>query len=95
MGEIRDAPVAQTCVEAVDTGHLILATLHTRDAIGVVARLLDLGLTGRQVSTSLLLAIGQRLVRRLCPKCRRPVPVSAPQARHFEWHAIAVPTDPL
>jgi len=91
MGEIRDQPVAQACVEAVDTGHLILATLHTRDAIGVVARLLDLGLTGRQVSTSLLLAIGQRLVRRLCPSCRRPVPLSAPQARHFERHGIPVP----
>jgi type II secretory ATPase GspE/PulE/Tfp pilus assembly ATPase PilB-like protein len=91
MGEIRDAAVAQTCVEAVDTGHLIFATLHTRDAVGVVARLLDLGLTGRQVATSLLLAVGQRLARRLCPHCRRGVPASASQARHFERYGLAAP----
>jgi len=91
MGEIRDFPVAQTCVEAADTGHLILATLHTRDAVGVVARLLDLGLSGRQIATSLLLAIGQRLVRRLCPHCRRAVPPTRLQARHFEQYRLAVP----
>ena len=90
-GEIRSREVAQTCVEAVDTGHLILATLHTRDAIGVVARLLDLGLTGRQVATSLLLAIGQRLVRRLCPGCRRPVAPTRAQALHFESHGLPAP----
>ena len=91
MGEIRDLPVAQTCIEAADTGHLILATLHTRDAVGVVARLLDLGLSGRQVAASLLLAIGQRLVRRLCPHCRRPAPPTPLQARHFENYGLPVP----
>jgi general secretion pathway protein E len=91
MGEIRDAEVARTCIEAVDTGHLILATLHTRDAIEVVARLLDLGVTGRQIASSLLLSIGQRLVRRLCPACRRPVPVSPLQAAQFEGHGVPVP----
>jgi len=91
MGEIRDPAVAQTCMEAVDTGHLIFATLHTRDAIGVVARLLDLGVTGRQISTSLLLAIGQRLVRRLCPHCRRAAPLTRLQARHFEQHGLPEP----
>jgi len=91
MGEIRDQAVAQTCIEAVDTGHLIFATLHTRDAIGVVARLLDLGVTGRQISTSLLLAIGQRLARRLCPHCRRAMPPTRPQARHFEQYRLPVP----
>ncbi|MGD1031055.1 MAG: ATPase, T2SS/T4P/T4SS family [Opitutaceae bacterium] len=91
IGEIRDHAVAQTCIEAVDTGHLILATLHTRDAVGAVARLLDLGVTGRQVSSSLSLVIGQRLVRRLCPECRRPVPTDPLQARHFEAYALPVP----
>lgn len=91
MGEIRDQAVAQTCVEAVDTGHLIFATLHTRDAIGVVARMLDLGLTGRQIATSLLLVISQRLVRRLCVHCRRPVPPTPAQASHFGQYHLPVP----
>ena len=91
MGEIRDHAVAQTCVEAVDTGHLIFATLHTRDAIGVVARLLDLGLTGRQIATSLLLVISQRLVRRLCPHCLRPVAPTPIEARHFAQYDLPVP----
>ena len=83
LGEIRDAAAAQTCAEAVDTGHLILASLHTRNALGTVSRLLDLGLTGRQIATSLLLVIGQRLLRRLCPHCRRAVKPSVAQVRHF------------
>jgi len=92
MGEIRDAQVAQTCLEAVDTGHLIFATLHTRDAVGTLSRLLDLGATGRQISHALLLAIGQRLVRRLCPHCRRPGPTTPAQARQFERHGLPVPS---
>ncbi|MGD1032649.1 MAG: ATPase, T2SS/T4P/T4SS family, partial [Opitutaceae bacterium] len=91
MGEIRDAEVAQTCIEAVDTGHLIFVTLHTRDAIGVVPRLLDLGLTGRQIASSLLLAIGQRLLRKLCPHCCQSIPLTAAQARHFEAYKLPVP----
>ncbi len=91
LGELRDRAAAHTCLEAVETGHLILATLHTRDAIGVVGRLLDMGITGRQLSAGLLLSIGQRLVRRLCPDCRRPVPPTAEQAGHFGRHGLAVP----
>jgi type II secretory ATPase GspE/PulE/Tfp pilus assembly ATPase PilB-like protein len=91
LGEIREAGAAATCVEAVETGHLILATLHTRDAVGVVARLLDLGLTGRQLAAALRLAVGQRLVRRLCPHCRRLAPPSPGQRRHFEHHRLPVP----
>lgn len=91
MGEIRDCIVAQTCNEAVDTGHLIFATLHTRDAIGVVARLLDLGLTGRQIANTLLLAIGQRLVRKLCPHCKRAAPITRVQAQHFAQYGLQAP----
>ena len=93
LGEIRDSAAAQTCVEAVDTGHLILGTLHTRNALGTVARLLDLGLTGRQIGTSLLLVIGQRLLRRLCPACRRAVPPTPAQARQFEQNRLPVPAE--
>jgi general secretion pathway protein E len=92
LGEIRDRAAAVTCIEAVETGHLILATLHTRDAVGVAARLLDLGLTGRQLASALRLAIGQRLVRRLCPHCRRVAPPSAAQCRHFQHYGLPVPS---
>ncbi|HVW22743.1 MAG TPA: ATPase, T2SS/T4P/T4SS family [Opitutaceae bacterium] len=91
LGEIRDGPAARTCAEAVETGHLVLATLHTRDAPGAAARLLDLGLSGRQVASSLLLVIGQRLLRRLCPRCRRAAEPTAGEARHFERHRLAPP----
>lgn len=91
MGEIRDNEVAQTCVEAVDTGHLILATLHTRDAIGVVSRLMDLGLTSHAIATSLTLIISQRLMRRLCIECKKKVKVTELQARHYARYHLAVP----
>ena len=91
LGEIRDRSVAQICVEAVDTGHLIFATLHTRDAIGAVSRLIDLDLTGRQISAALTLAIGQRLVRRLCPHCRRQERPTLLQAAHFAQYRLPVP----
>lgn len=93
LGELRDAAAAQTCAEAVDTGHLILATLHTRNALGTVSRLLDLGLTGRQIGSSLLLAIGQRLMRRLCAHCRRAVKPSPEQVRHFGEHGLPEPAE--
>jgi len=93
MGEIRDSAAAQTCAEAVDTGHLILATLHTRNALGTVSRLLDLGLTGRQIGSSLLLVIAQRLMRRLCRHCRRAVPPTPAQLRYFEDHRLPEPAE--
>jgi type II secretory ATPase GspE/PulE/Tfp pilus assembly ATPase PilB-like protein len=93
MGEIRDGAAAQTCAEAVDTGHLILGTLHTRNALGTVSRLLDLGLTGRQIGASLLLVIGQRLLRRLCPDCRRAVEPTPDQIRNFERHRLPRPAE--
>lgn len=91
LGELRDRAAAHTCLEAVDTGHLILATLHTRDAVGVVGRLLDLGLTGRQIAGALLLAIGQRLVPRLCPACRVGVAPDRAETRHFERRGLPIP----
>lgn len=91
LGELRDRASAQTCFEAVETGHLLFATLHARDAVGVVARLLDLGITGRQIAGGLLLAIGQRLLRRLCPACRRAVPANPPVRRHYAGQGLPEP----
>lgn len=76
VGEIRDAETAETAAHAAMTGHLVLTTLHTNDAIGVLQRLVDLGLDRSTISSSMRGAIAQRLVRRLCAKCS--VPVKAP-----------------
>ena len=72
IGEIRDLETAQIAVQASLTGHLVLATLHTNDATGAVTRLIDMGVEPFLLSSSLLGVLAQRLVRRLCPDCRRP-----------------------
>jgi general secretion pathway protein E len=70
IGEIRDLETARIAVQASLTGHLVLATLHTNDAIGAVTRLIDMGIEPFLLSSSLLGVLAQRLVRRLCPACR-------------------------
>jgi type IV pilus assembly protein PilB len=73
VGEIRDKETAELAVHAALTGHLVLSTLHTNNAIGVIPRLIDLGISPFLIPYSLSVAIGQRLVRRLCDKCKREV----------------------
>jgi type II secretory ATPase GspE/PulE/Tfp pilus assembly ATPase PilB-like protein/ActR/RegA family two-component response regulator len=73
VGEIRDAETASIAVQASLTGHLVLATLHTNDAVGAVRRLQDLGLDAGAVTETLRGALAQRLVRRLCTACAEPV----------------------
>jgi general secretion pathway protein E len=70
VGEIRDAETAQIAVQAALTGHLVLATLHTNDAASTITRLVDMGLPRYLVASSVIGVLAQRLVRRLCPKCR-------------------------
>ncbi len=69
IGEIRDLETAQIAVQASLTGHLVLATLHTNDAIGAVTRLTDMGVEPFLLASSLLGVLGQRLVREVCPDC--------------------------
>jgi general secretion pathway protein E len=71
IGEIRDLETAQIAVQASLTGHLVLATLHTNDAVSAVTRLVDMGVEPFLLASSLLAVMAQRLVRRLCPACRR------------------------
>jgi general secretion pathway protein E len=73
IGEIRDAETARMAIQSALTGHLVFSTLHTNDAAGAVARLLDLGVEPYLVASSLLGVLAQRLVRRICPDCKRPV----------------------
>ena len=74
VGEIRDAETAEIAVQAALTGHLVFSTLHTNDAAGAISRLLEMGVQDYLLSSSLLCVLAQRLVRRLCPGCRKEVP---------------------
>ena len=76
IGEIRDLETAQIAVQASLTGHLVLATLHTNDAVSAVTRLIDMGVEPFLLSSSLLGIGAQRLVRKLCPQCRQPDPIT-------------------
>jgi general secretion pathway protein E len=74
VGEIRDSETAEIAIQAALTGHLVFSTLHTNDAAGAISRLLEMGVQDYLLSSSLLGVLAQRLVRRLCPKCRKEVP---------------------
>jgi general secretion pathway protein E len=73
VGEIRDRETAEIAVQAALTGHLVLSTLHTNSAAGSIARLIDMGVPEYLLASTLTGAMGQRLVRTLCPQCREPV----------------------
>nr|MCU0813258.1 Flp pilus assembly complex ATPase component TadA [Burkholderiaceae bacterium] len=81
IGEIRDFETAQIAIQASLTGHLVLATLHTNNAPSAVTRLTDMGVEPFLLSSSLLGVLAQRLVRKLCPQCRR----ADAQGR---WHPV-------
>ncbi len=70
VGEIRDQETAEMAIQSALTGHLVFSTLHTNDAPGCASRLLDMGIQPFLVASSLLLVVGQRLARRLCPHCK-------------------------
>ncbi|HVS14153.1 MAG TPA: GspE/PulE family protein [Thermoanaerobaculia bacterium] len=72
IGEIRDEETASLAARAAQTGHLVLSTLHTRDAVGAVPRLQTLGLDDAMIADVLLGVLAQRLVRRICPQCSEP-----------------------
>ncbi|MDP3762637.1 MAG: GspE/PulE family protein, partial [bacterium] len=75
VGEIRDKETAQLAIHAALTGHLVLSTLHTNNAMGVVPRLIDMGVDPYLIAPTLIMAIGQRLVRTLCDDSKDEVPV--------------------
>ena len=91
VGEIRDRDTAVMAIQASLTGHLVFSTLHTNDAASAVTRLLDLGIEPYLVTSSLVAALAQRLVRRICPDCREPVPEA--QRRSDLAQLQASPTD--
>jgi general secretion pathway protein E len=92
VGEVRDGETATQAVQAALTGHLVLTTLHTSDAVGAVARLRDLGVPGFLIAATLTGVVAQRLVRGVCPNCADDVLLTADQVaelgvRHPEEHA--------
>ena len=89
IGEIRDLETAQIAVQASLTGHLVLATLHTNDAPGAVTRLVDMGIEPYLLSSTLVGALAQRLVRKLCPDCKQPHEPDAAERSAFGADAPA------
>ena len=87
VGEIRDKDTADMAVQAALTGHLVLSTLHTNDAPTAVTRLVDLGVPGYLLNSTLLGVMAQRLVRMLCPHCKKPV--EAPD--DHSWRTMTSP----
>ena len=84
VGEIRDLETMQIAVQASLTGHLVLSTLHTNTAAGAVTRLMDMGIEPFLLSSSLVAVLAQRLVRKLCPHCKRECQFSDAELALFE-----------
>src|SRR5690606_29751462 len=76
IGEIRDGETAKIALQAADTGHLVLSTLHTNSAPSAVTRLLNLGIDNSMIAANLAGVLAQRLVRRLCEGCKVVMPKS-------------------
>lgn len=90
VGEIRDLETAEIAIKAAQTGHMVLSTLHTNDAPQTIARLMNMGIAPYNITSSVTLVIAQRLARRLCNKCKRPVqlPKNALLAEGFTQEQI-------
>ena len=83
VGEIRDLETAQIAVQASQTGHSVLSTLHTNTAVGAVTRLRDMGVEPYQLSSSLIGLMAQRLVRTLCKHCKQPYSATRNELEHL------------
>ena len=88
VGEIRDKETADMAIRAALTGHLLFSTLHTNDAAGTITRLIDIGVSPYLLPSTLLAAMAQRLVRRVCSQCRERY-----EASEKEKEILGVPTD--
>jgi type II secretory ATPase GspE/PulE/Tfp pilus assembly ATPase PilB-like protein len=101
MGEMRDAASARVALDIADTGHLFLSSVHARDAVATITALRNFGLQDFEIAASLDLIVAQRLVRRLCPKCRKQEPPTAAEIKWLglfgqsipqkTWHAAGCP----
>lgn len=93
VGEIRDKETAQLAIQAALTGHLVLSTLHTNNAIGAVPRLVDMGVDPYLIAPTLILSIAQRLARMTCPSSRKLVPMDETIKRQIEEQMKDLPQE--
>ncbi|KND47021.1 MAG: type IV pilus assembly protein PilB [Parcubacteria bacterium C7867-004] len=93
VGEIRDKETAQLAIQAALTGHLVFSTIHTNTAAGVIPRLVDMGVDPYLIAPTLKAAIGQRLVRKLCPGAGKPFPISESIRKFLEEDFADLPED--
>ncbi|NQU25624.1 MAG: type II/IV secretion system protein [Candidatus Nealsonbacteria bacterium] len=87
VGEVRDAETAQICLRAALTGHFVLSTLHTNDALAAINRLQDMDIEPFLLASTLRVLVAQRLIRRLCPHCRQPYDCNPETAERFGLRA--------
>jgi len=83
VGEIRDLETGEIAIKAALTGHLVLSTLHTNDAPSTINRLIDMGIPSFLVSSSLIMVVAQRLVRKLCPQCKEEIKLTREQCEEL------------
>ena len=100
LGEIRDAETAQMAIRAALTGHLVLSTIHTNSAWGTISRLIDMGVPPYLISATLNMSVAQRLVRKLCPECKKEedlditmVPAAVRNKTKMQKHFVPVGCD--
>lgn len=98
IGEIRDPETAAIAVQTAQTGHLIIATLHSKDNLGTIDRLTNLGIPPRSLAATMQVLISQRLIRLLCPHCKKQITLSPEQSDlfkryHFHPDAVYAPGD--
>lgn len=84
VGEIRDRETAQTAIESGQTGHLVLSTIHTVNAIEAITRIRKMGISDYDVASTFVTVISQRLIRRLCNKCKKPHKITEEEKKYIE-----------
>lgn len=93
VGEIRDKETAELAIQAALTGHLVLSTLHTNNALGVVPRLVDMGVDPYLIAPTLILSIAQRLARVICPSAKKPIPIDGAMTQMLEKQFADLPEE--
>lgn len=89
VGEIRDRETAEIAVQAALTGHIVLSTLHTNDAPSSVIRLIDMGIEPFLISSSVIGVIAQRLIRKICPKCKKEIKITTDMKKILDEYEIS------
>ena len=91
VGEIRDGETAKLAIQAALTGHLVLSTIHTNNAVGAIPRLIDMGVEPYLIPSVLIVSIAQRLLRTFCPDSAKEIPISASERKRIEAQLSSLP----